>query len=143
MKVTQLSVFLENKPGHLQSALAILAQKGINITTLTIAETADFGILRMLADQPEQAQAVLKEGDFTASITEVLAIEITDSPGSLHQAIATFSRNNLNIEYMYAFTGKRGNQAVMIFRFDDIDKAADALQKEGYKIINHKDLLGR
>ena len=142
MNVTQLSVFLENKPGHLQSILKILADANINIVTLTIAETSDFGILRMIVNEPEKAKQMLQDAKVTCSITDVLAIELEDKPGSLYRAIDTFTKNNLNIEYMYAFTEKRGGKAVMIFRFDDIDAAKKALQKEGYQIVNNIDIIG-
>jgi len=142
MNVTQVSVFIENKPGHLQSVLKILADADINIITLTIAETTDFGILRLIVNKPEKAAEVLKQSHITCSITDVLALEIDDKAGSLHKAIDTFSRRKLNIEYMYAFTEKRGDRAVMIFRFDNIEAAKKALQEEGYNIISKIDLIG-
>ena len=142
MNVTQLSVFLENKPGHLQNVLKILADKNINIITLTIAETADFGILRMIVNKPEDARASLRDNNITCSITDVLAIELKDEPGSLYKAIDTFAKNNLNIEYMYAFTEKRGDRAVMIFRFDDIEAAKKALAGAGFQIVKKIDLIG-
>src|SRR5512137_2963484 len=115
MNVTQLSVFMENKPGHLQSVLKTLADQNINIITLTIAETSDFGILRMIVNDADKAKKILHDARITCSTTEVLAVELDDSPGSLYKAIEVFSKNNLNIEYMYAFTEKRGDKAVMIF----------------------------
>jgi len=142
MNVTQLSVFMENKPGHLQGILKILADANINIITLTIAETSDFGILRMIVNEPEKAKKMLQEAKVTCSTTDVLAIELEDKPGSLYRAIDIFAKNNLNIEYMYAFTEKRGGKAVMIFRFDDIDAAKKALQKEGYQIVKNIDIIG-
>ncbi len=142
MNVTQLSVFIENKPGHLQAILSILAQENINIKTLTIAETSDFGILRMIVNEPEKGASMLRKNSFTCSTTDVLALEIEDTPGSLLQAIETFSRRKLNIEYMYAFTDKRDEKAIMIFRFDDIEAAKKALLEEGYNIVKNIDLIG-
>ncbi|MBN1533790.1 MAG: ACT domain-containing protein [Spirochaetes bacterium] len=142
MNVTQLSVFMENKPGHLQGVLKILAEAGINIITLTIAETSDFGILRMVVNKPDGGYEALKEKGYTASLTDVLAIEIDDTPGSLLKAIDTFSRRKLNIEYMYAFTEKRGDRAVMLFRFEDIELAKKALNEEGYSIVKKIDIIG-
>lgn len=142
MNVTQLSVFMENKPGHLQNVLKILADANINIATLTIAETSDFGILRMIVNDADRARAVLQEARITSSTTEVLAIELDDKPGSLFRAIDAFARNNLNIEYMYAFTQKRGDRAVMIFRFDDIEAAKRVLSQEGYQIVKNIDIIG-
>jgi hypothetical protein len=142
MNVTQLSVFMENKPGHLQNVLKTLADQKINIITLTIAETSDFGILRMIVNDAEKAKKVLHDARITCSTTEVLAIELDDKPGSLFKAIDTFSKNNLNIEYMYAFTEKRGDRAVMIFRFDDIEVAKKAMVQEGYQIVKNIDIIG-
>lgn len=142
MNVTQLSVFMENKPGHLQNVLKILADQNINIITLTIAETSDFGILRMIVNDIEKARKVLHDGRITCSTTEVLAVELDDKPGSLFKAIDTFAKNNLNIEYMYAFTEKRGDKAVMIFRFDDIEAAKKAMAQEGYQIVKKIDIIG-
>jgi hypothetical protein len=142
MNVTQLSVFMENKPGHLQNVLKTLADQKINIITLTIAETSDFGILRMIVNDAEKAKKVLHDARITCSTTEVLAIELDDKPGSLFKAIDTFSKNNLNIEYMYAFTEKRGDRAVMIFRFDDIEAAKKAMVQEGYQIVKNIDIIG-
>lgn len=141
MNVTQLSVFIENKPGHLQKVLKILSDENINIMTLTIAETSDFGILRMIVNDPGKGARMLKKNNFTCSVTDVLALEIEDNPGSLYKAIEAFSRMNLNIEYMYAFTEKRGDRAVMIFRFEDIEAAKKALQDEGYSIVNKIDII--
>lgn len=141
MNVTQVSVFMENKPGHLQNVLKILSDAGINIITLTIAETADFGILRMIVNDPDKARSVLREAGITSSTTDVLAIEIDDRPGELYRAIDIFTKNKLNIEYMYAFTEKRGDRAVLIFRFDDIELAKKALGQEGYQIVKQIDLI--
>jgi hypothetical protein len=142
MNVTQLSVFMENKPGHLQGVLKILSDANINIMTLTIAETSDFGILRMIVNDSEKAKKALHDSRITCSTTEVLAVELDDKPGELLRAIEAFSKNKLNIEYMYAFTEKRGDRAVMIFRFDDIEAAKKALTQEGYQIVKKIDIIG-
>lgn len=142
MNVTQLSVFMENKPGHLQNVLRILADVKVNIATLTIAESSDFGVLRLIVNDPQKGYKILKENNITCSLTDVLAIEIDDTPGSLLKAIDTFTEKNLNIEYMYAFTQKRGDRAVMIFRFDDIEAAKTALQDEGYSIVKKIEITG-
>jgi len=142
MNVTQLSLFLENKPGHLQSALKVLAEEGINIMTLTIAEVADFGIVRMIVNKPQKALEALRQYKFVCSPTDVLAIELDDKPGSLLKALETFARRNLNIEYMYAFTEKRGDRAVMIFKFADIESAKKALLEEGFNVVKKIDLIG-
>jgi hypothetical protein len=143
MNVKQLSVFIENKPGHLQKVLHILAENKINIATLTIAETADFGILRLIVNDVEKGKQVLHDNSITCSITDVLAIELEDTPGSLHKAIETFTSKNLNIEYMYAFTEKRGDKAVMLFRFDNIESAIAALKEENYNIVDSIEIVGQ
>jgi len=143
MNVTQLSVFLENKPGHLQKILRILYENNINLKALTIAETSDYGILRIIVNNPDKAQQVLKADNILSRKTDVLAIEIEDKPGSLFKAIETFSRKNLNIEYMYAFSEKKKeNKSVMVFRFDNIESAKNALIEEGYTIVKKIDILG-
>jgi hypothetical protein len=142
MNVTQLSVFMENKPGHLQNVLKILADENINIVTLTIAETSDFGILRMIVDDSDKATDTLKKNHITCSTTDVLAIEIDDNPGSLYKAVDTFRKKGLNIEYMYAFTEKRNGMAVMIFRFDDIEAAKEAFKESGFNIVRKIDIIG-
>lgn len=142
MNVTQLSVFIENKPGHLLNVLKILSEENVNIITLTIAESSDFGILRMIVNDNEKGAAALKNHHITCSNTDVLAIEIGDTPGSLYRALDTFAKRNLNIEYMYAFSERIEGKAVMIFRFEDIDAAKKALQEEGYNIIKKIDIIG-
>jgi hypothetical protein len=142
MNVKQLSIFLENKPGHLENALAVLSDQKINIITLTIAESSDFGIARMIVTKPDEAASALKANHFTCSITDVLALEIDDTPGALLKALKVFSRLKLNIEYMYAFTQKRGDRAVMIFRFDDIEAAKNGLLAEGFNIVKNIDIIG-
>jgi len=142
MNVTQLSAFVANKPGHLQRVLKVLADENINIITLTIAETSDFGILRMIVNDPEKGYRVLKENNITCSTTDVLAIEIDDRPGSLYKALDAFAKMNLNIEYMFAFTEKREGKAVMIFRFEDIEAAKKALIDSGYNIVRKIDIIG-
>ena len=142
MNVTQLSAFVANKPGHLQRVLKVLADENINIITLTIAETSDFGILRMIVNDPEKGYRALKNNNITSSVTDVLALEIEDTPGSLYNALDVFARMDLNIEYMYAFTEKRDGKAVMIFRFEDIEAAKKALQDKGYNIVRKIDIIG-
>lgn len=142
MHVTQLSAFVSNKPGHLQKVLKVLADDNINIITLTIAETMDFGILRMIVDHPRRGYEILKKYNITSSVTDVLAIEIEDTPGALYKSLDAFAQMNLNIEYMYAFTEKREDKAVMIFRFEDIEAAKKALQDKGYNIVSKIDIIG-
>lgn len=142
MNVIQISAFVENKPGHIGRVLKVLAQSNINIITLTVADTAEFGVLRMILDKPNEAKKVLSENSITAKATDVLALEIEDSPGSLSDTLDAFSDMNINIKYMYAFTEKRNGKAVMIFRFEDIETAKEALVGKGYNIIRNIDIIG-
>jgi hypothetical protein len=142
MNITQLSVFLENKPGRLQHVLKVLADRGINIRTLTIAEVSDFGILRMIVNKPDEAYAALKAEHVTCSRTDVLAVALEDTPGALHHLIDAFSRRQLNIEYMYAFTDRHGEHSIMIFRFDDAEAALKALGEEGYTVMKRSEIHG-
>jgi len=140
MSVTQLSVFIENKPGHLEQILETLGQGGVNLIALTVAETTDFGVLRMIVADPPKAANLLRSKQITCSTTEVLAVELDDRPGSLWEALKAFSKRNLNIEYMYAFTEKRRDKAMMIFRFDAMDAAKKAVQQAGYKVLDQSEL---
>jgi hypothetical protein len=140
MSVTQLSVFIENKPGHLEQILETLGQGGVNLIALTVAETTDFGVLRMIVADPPKAANLLRSRQITCSNTEVLAVELDDRPGCLWEALKAFSKRNLNIEYMYAFTEKRRDKAVMIFRFDGMDAAKKVVQEAGYKVLAQSDL---
>jgi hypothetical protein len=142
MSVTQLSVFIENKPGHLEQILETLAKGGINLIALTVAETSDFGVLRLMVADPGKAAGLLRARQITCSATDVLAVELEDRPGALWEALKTFSTRNLNVEYMYTFTEKRRDKAVMIFRFDDMDAAQKAVQQAGYRILNQGDIGG-
>jgi len=143
MNVTQLSVFLENKPGSLQKILNLLGTSGINITTLTIAETPDFGVLRMIVNKTDLARQILKDNHITAAATQVLAIEIPDHPGALARAVGILSDRDVNIEYMYAYANRQKDQAVMIFRFDNIETAKEALAGAGFRIVRASDITGK
>lgn len=140
MKVDQIAVFLENKSGRLAEITKVLADNTINIRALSVADTADFGILRLIVNDPEQARRVLKEAGFTVGKTEVVAVEVADRPGGLAEVLAAVHQAALNVEYMYAFLGKSGNNAVIIFRFDDADNAVRVLQQAGFTIISSKDV---
>ncbi|MFB3777180.1 MAG: amino acid-binding protein [Bryobacteraceae bacterium] len=136
MKIQQLSLFLENKPGHLLEPCRLLADAGVNIRTLTLADTQQFGILRMIVSDPAKATAVLKEKGYVVAVTEVLAVEVPDSPGGLAHMLETIAGSSVNIEYMYAFTFGRQGKAVLIFRFDDPDQAMTHLQRGGINVID-------
>ncbi len=128
MKLQQLSVFLENAPGQLQLPIDALAKAGINIVTLSLADTEQFGILRLIVEDPQKAQAVLEKVGCVVKVTDVLAIEVADQPGGLSHILNVVGKAGLNIEYMYAFTEKRSGKGLLVFRFSDSDAAIAALQ---------------
>lgn len=140
MKVEQISVFLENKSGRLADVTDILAKAGINIRALSLADTADFGILRLIVNDTEKAKQVLKENGFTVGKTEVIAIEVPDRPGGLAGILEALKGEEINVEYMYAFVQKSGEHAIIIFRFDGIEKAITVLQKAGVRILKGEEV---
>ncbi len=140
MKATQLSVFLENKQGRLADVTRVLAENDINIRALFIADTSDFGILRMIVDKPRKAIDILKENQFTVSETDVVAVELLDKPGSLAKILSVLNDNSLNIEYLYCFLDTERNAAVDIMRIEDASRAIDILQGAGVKLLGGDDL---
>jgi len=135
MKLKQLSVFLENKPGRLSQPCKALTQAGINILTLCLADTEQFGILRLIVRDWEKAKTVLEKAGCVVKASEVLAIEIPDRTGGLEGVLAILEPNAINIEYMYAFTLKRGGNAVMIARIEDADRAIAILRQKGISLL--------
>ena len=135
MHVEQISIFIENKFGRLAEVTRILGDAGINIRTLSLADTSDFGILRLIVNDTEKAKTVLKERGFTVSKTEVVAVEIPDRPGGLADILQCLDAEGINVEYMYAFVERCGENAVMIFRFDETQKAIAALSSCGFNVM--------
>jgi hypothetical protein len=142
MKVEQISVFIENKSGRLAEIARILGEAGINIRALSLADTSDFGILRLIVNDRERAKTALKENGFTVSKTEVVAVEVPDRPGGLHQILKKLDSESINVEYMYAFVERSGENAVIIFRFDETDKAINILIDSGFIILDGDKLYG-
>ena len=140
MKVEQISIFLENKSGRLAEVTGILAKAGVNIRSLSLADTADFGILRLIVNNTDRAKLILKESGFTVAKTEVIALEVPDSPGGLAGILSTLDKAEINVEYMYAFVQRSGDNAIIIFRFDNPAGAVAALAREGVPVIDGKDL---
>jgi len=140
MNVTQLSIFLENRSGRLAEVTEILGRNGINIRALSLADTSDFGILRVIVNDPVKATAILKKEGFTVSETDVLAIEVEDRPGGLAGVLKILSTESVNVEYMYAFLEKRTENALIIFRIEEIERTAAILRKHGIRILSGKDL---
>ena len=139
MKVEQISVFMENKAGRLAQITRVLGDAGVNILALSLADTADFGILRLIVSDNERAQAVLKQAGFTVGRNEVLAVDVPDRPGGLADFLEILKVNEINIEYMYAY--RKAGHAVLIFRFDDLDKAISVLPGANFKVLTAEELL--
>ena len=135
MRVEQIAVFLENKSGRLAEIASILADNDINIRALSVADTADFGILRLIVDKVEEAKKALKDNNFTVGKTTVVAVEVPDRTGGLASVLKVIEAAELNVEYMYAFVNKSGEDAVLIFRFDEMDTAIKVLQEKGFTIL--------
>jgi len=135
-------VFIENKSGRLYEICNLLGQNNLNIRALSLADTSDFGILRLIINDPDKAYTLLKQNGFTVGKTEVVAVEVPDVPGGLASVLKVLSDNDVNVEYMYAFVEKSSDFAVMIFRFDEVEKALSALEKAGIKTITGKKIYG-
>jgi hypothetical protein len=142
MKIQQLSLFLENKPGCLLEPCRLLSDGGINIRALTLADTRQFGILRMIVSDWQKAAALLKEKGYVVNLTEVLAVEVPDRPGGLVHLLETIENSPVNIEYMYAFTSVRQDKAVLLFRFSDADQAVGRLQAAGINVVESVEIVG-
>ena len=143
MSVKQISVFMENKPGALLSMTTVLAESRIDMRAFTLAETSDFGIVRIIVDDVYKASTVLKDMGFVYSISSVLGVVIPDVPGGLNQVLQILTEEDVNVEYMYAFQGgKNINGAYMIFKVADAKKAASVLTGRGIKLIDQEDLEG-
>ncbi len=140
MKITQLSVFAENKPGHIVAPCKMLSDAGVNIRALSLADTQKFGILRMIVSDWKKASEMLQQAGFLVKATEVLAIEVEDHPGGLSQVLSALENSTVNIEYMYAFPFAHGEKAVLIFRFDDPDAAIQKLQAAGISLVSREEL---
>jgi hypothetical protein len=142
MKVEQISIFLENKPGGLEEVTRLLKEAEVNIRTLSMADTTDFGILRLIVNDVEKASRVLKENGLRFSRTAVVAVEVPDRPGGLHGILAVLTKNGINVEYLYAFVERSGENAVIIFRFDAPETAIEVLQKSGFVVLPGAKLYG-
>ena len=140
MKVRQVSVFLENKTGRLYEVCKRLAEAEVNIRALSIAETADYGVLRLIVNDPAKAMQVMAESGFTVSETEVIAVEVPDEPGGLFQVLAPLYDANVNIEYIYCFVEKSGESAIVVFRVEQLDAAIRALQGSGYTVMREEEV---
>ena len=139
--VQQISVFLENRPGSLRSMTAVLAENGIDMRAFSLAETSDFGIARIIVDDVYKTTTVLRDAEFVHSVTQVLGVALSDTPGGLDKVLRVLADADVNVEYMYAFLGgKKGKDAYMIFRVADNAKAAAALTAKGIRQVEQEEM---
>ncbi|MDX9973093.1 MAG: amino acid-binding protein [FCB group bacterium] len=143
MKLKQLSLFIENRPGHMTTPFQALLDSGVNILTLSLADTQQFGILRLIVNDWEAGKKALEAAGCVVNVTEVVAIEVEDRPGGLYEILSLIDKDKINVEYMYAFTFGRNGKAALIFRFEDPDQAIRLLQENGINVIGSVDLYSR
>jgi hypothetical protein len=143
MKIHQLSLFLENQPGQMLEPCRLLARAGIDIRTLSLADTRQFGILRVIVSDWNNAAVLLQDAGYVVNVTEVVAVEVADRPGGLADLMALFENSGVNIEYMYAFPFGRQGRAVLIFRFDHPDAAIERLQAAGIDVVDSVDVYNK
>ena len=136
MEVAQISVFLENRSGGLADVLDVLARNGIDIKALSVADMADFGILRLIVEDADRTRGLLKDASFTAEKTKVVAVEVPDRPGGLAQTLRVLKDHSVNVEYMYSAARRSGERAIIIFRFDETGRALEVLQAAGIKVLD-------
>lgn len=141
MSVKQISIFIENKKGSLSEVTQFIADHKINLKALSIADTQEFGILRIITDKPDEAREMLKNEGYTVTATSVLAVALTDAPGSMASILQVLSDADIEVEYTYAFMSNVENKAYMIFRVNDNDKATKALVAAGISVINQDDIF--
>ena len=142
MRIRQISMFLENKPGQLSAVCRDLAEAGVNIVTLSLADTSDFGIVRMIVDDHDKAKEVLAEKGHVVNVREVIGVCVPDRPGGMADVMVTLDKAGANIEYSYAFAFHRGEKAVLVFRFTDNTKAESALKAAGFTTLGEDQIEG-
>jgi hypothetical protein len=144
MKLQQLSLFLENKPGTLRAPCETLAAARIDLLTVSLADTTQFGILRFIVADPEHARQVLQDAGMVVRATDVVPVEVENKPGGLARVLAAIDEAGLGVEYMYDFgAASRGGKAAIIFRFEDPDRALEALKAAGVRVLTSEELLGK
>jgi len=140
MKLKQLSLFLENKPGALSRPIGLLSKNEFNILTLSLADTQNFGILRLIVRDWEKAKKLLEKEGFVVKVTDVVAVAVPDRPGGLSGILAPLEKAGINVEYMYAFTLRSEGKGVLVIRFDDPDSAVEVLKKKGIDVLGMVEL---
>ncbi len=141
MKITQLSVFLENRPGRLSALCRTLADAGVNLSTLMLSDNGEFGLLRLLTPDVDKAKATIAAAGYAVTTSEVVALQVPDRPGGLAGVRVLLEKAGVSVEYMYAFAERPGSEAVMVFRFDNTDKALAALQAAAVPVFKPVDLF--
>lgn len=141
MKITQMSVFIENTKGRLYELCSILGKNNINIKALTLAESPEFGIVRFVVDKAAAAVKIVKDNGFIASIADIVAVEVSDDPGGLAAVLKVLADKDINIEYMYGFVEKASEKALMVFKFEDIDKAIEILCENGVSVVSKEKIF--
>ena len=139
-ELNQISLFVENKPGRMAKVSKTLFDAGVNIRAMTVAEAGDFGVIRMVVDDPDKGYGVLKNAGFTVSITDVLAVEMKDEPGGLYEIVSTLGEGNINVDYAYAFVTAKAKRAMLILRVDDIARAREFLGSKGIKMATREEI---
>lgn len=141
MKIKQISIFLENKRGRLLEATEALARAGINIRALSIADTSEFGILRLIVPEPDKAKDILEKNNFTVRENDVIAVQVVDSPGGLASVLKVLNDADINVEYIYAFVQKSGEKAVVVLKIEDLQKGIKVLSDKRIVLLSDKDIL--
>ena len=140
MTVEQISVFVENRSGQLGDVTRVLEKAGINIRALSLSDTTDFGVLRLMADDAEKARDALAAAGFTVGTTPVVAVDVADEPGGLGRVLSVLSEHGINVEYLYAYTQQESTRATIIFRFDRTEEAVNVLESRGFRVLGPKDI---
>ncbi|MGA1874802.1 MAG: ACT domain-containing protein [bacterium] len=140
MIVKQISVFLENRRGRLAELIQLLGENKINIRAISLADTSDFGIVRMIVNDTERAYQVVKGAGHTVSKNDVIAAEVQDKPGGLAAVLGILQESGLNVEYLYGFLEKKTDKAIMILRFEEMDEALKVLEKAGVPLLSDQEL---
>lgn len=140
MTVKQVSIFLENKSGRLLDVTRRLGEAGVNVRAMCVADTSEFGVVRLIADDPDKARDILREHGFIVKETTVIAVEVEDRPGGLSEIIKPMVDQEMNIEYLYCFLGKSGKNAVVIIRVEEAEQAVGALKVAGFRVISEDEL---
>ena len=142
MTVEQISVFVENKSGQLGDVTRVLEEANVNIRALSLSDTTDFGVLRLMADDTEKARVALVRAGFTVGSTPVVAVDVADTPGGLGRVLAVLSEHGINVEYLYAYTQRESTRATIIFRFDRTEEAVKAMLERGIRVLGPEDIAG-